>query len=410
MATSLETTLHYFNHAAKVMGLSPRIKKLLETPSRQIKVEIPIHMDNGDINVFIGYRVQHNNSRGPMKGGLRYHHEVNQDEVISLASLMTWKNAVVDIPFGGAKGGIEVNVNGLSEHEKERLTRKFIGQIHDVIGPNVDIPAPDVNTNAQVMAWIMDEYSKFHGFSPAVVTGKPVDLHGSVGRESATGKGVAHITEYLMKSVGSRIEGKTVVVQGFGNVGGFTAKFLHEIGAKVIAVSDAQGGLYNPEGLNIPEVIEYVHKEGSVKGCPDAKALDREEVLHQPCDILIPAALGGAIGKQNMKKISCKYLIEGANSPVEPDADEYLEKKGVIIVPDILANAGGVTVSYFEWVQNIQQFSWDLPQVEENLAKRMRNAFDKVSSIAKGKGLSFRTAAYIVGIGRVGKAIATRGV
>lgn len=392
------------------MGLTDRIKKLLETPNRQIKVEIPIHMDNGDVQVFIGYRIQHNNARGPMKGGLRYHHMVDQEEIMSLASLMTWKNAIVDIPFGGAKGGIEVHSENLSEHEKERLTRKFVDQIHDVIGPTVDIPAPDVNTNAQVMAWIMDQYSKIHGFSPAVVTGKPVDLHGSVGRESATGKGVALITDYLMKDVGDRLEGKSVVIQGFGNVGSFTAKFLHEMGAKIMSVSDVHGGIVCAEGINIPKLLEHVEQTKGVKDCPGCENIDREGVLLQPCDILIPAALENAITKENMKDVSCKFIVEAANSPITPDAHDYLEKKDIIIVPDILANAGGVTVSYFEWAQNIQQFSWDLDHVEHNLTKRMHKAFEKVSSIARGKKLSLRTAAYIIGIGRVGRAIATRGL
>jgi glutamate dehydrogenase (NAD(P)+) len=410
MTTSFEETNYYFRKAAEVMDLSDRIQKLLLNPYREIIVNIPLEMDNGEIQTFTGFRIQHSNARGPMKGGLRYHPQVDLEESKSLASLMTWKTAVVDIPFGGAKGGITVDPRELTERENERLTRKFIQQIHENIGPMKDIPAPDMNTNAQVMAYIMHEYSKFHGMSPAVVTGKPLDLHGSEGREEATGRGVVYIAEEALRTQNRTIPMCCFVVQGFGNVGSHTSRLLLEMGGKVVATSDVQGGIYNPNGLDIPALIAYMKQHKTLKGFPDAQPVSNEELLELPCDVLIPAALGHVITKANANNIKAIMIIEAANAPTTPDADEIFEKKGIMVVPDILANAGGVTVSYFEWTQNIQQFRWEHEKVNQELRRIMLRAFQTVHRLASEKKLSMRTAAFIVGIGRVGKATVLQGI
>jgi glutamate dehydrogenase (NAD(P)+) len=345
-----------------------------------------------------------------MKGGLRYHPEVDSGEVLALATLMTWKTAVVNLPYGGAKGGIAVDPKKLSPGELERLTRKFVDEIHDVIGPDKDIPAPDMGTNAQVMAWIMNQYEKYHGFSPACVTGKPVELHGAEGREEATGRGVAVIAKALMDRVKKPLSGATVSLQGFGNVGSFTAKFLHDAGAKIVAVSDAFGGISNPKGLDIPALLEHSAAAGKVSGFADASEISNAEVLAAPVDILIPAALGGVLHKENADDVRAKYIVEAANGPTTPEADEIFEKKDIVVVPDILANAGGVTVSYFEWVQNRQYFKWQLQQVRQQLEQVMTESFDRVWGVAEEKKVSLRTAAYILGISRVGRATVVGGI
>ncbi|HEY9721596.1 MAG TPA: Glu/Leu/Phe/Val dehydrogenase dimerization domain-containing protein [Oscillatoriaceae cyanobacterium] len=408
--TGFDETNYYFRKAAKVMDLNDRIQTLLLNPSREIIVNIPLEMDNGEIRTFTGYRIQHNNSRGPMKGGLRYHPAVDLAEAKSLASLMTWKTAIVDIPFGGAKGGITVDPSELSARENERLTRKFIQQIHENIGPMKDIPAPDVNTNAQVMAHIMSEYSKFHGLSPAVVTGKPLDLHGSEGREEATGRGVVYITEEALSTQGRGIAGTTFVVQGFGNVGSHASRLLHAAGGKLVATSDVNGGLYNPAGLDVPALLAWVSEHRTIKGFPGGTAVSNEELLTLPCDVLIPAALGHVLTGANAASVKAGLIVEAANAPISPDADEIFEKRGIVVVPDILANAGGVTVSYFEWTQNIQQFKWDHAKVNEELRRTMLKAFQTIHKLATEKKLSLRTAAFIVGIGRVGKATVLQGI
>lgn len=401
---------YYFRRAARIMDLSPRVERLLVTPFREVKVDVSISLDSGELGTFIGYRVQHDRSRGPMKGGLRYHPSVDMDETLALASLMTWKTAVVNLPYGGAKGGIAVDPKSISERELERLTRRFVEQIHDIIGPQADIPAPDVGTNAQVMAWIMDEYSKIHGFSPAVVTGKPVDLFGSRGREAATGRGVVFALEELLKDTGGgELRGKRCAIQGFGNVGSWAARFLHEAGARVVAVSDGKGGVRNPDGLDVPKLVEH-KRGGSVVGFPGTDRIANEELLAADVDVLIPAALGGVLTRENAAEVRARCIVEGANGPTTPEADEILARRGVQVLPDIYANAGGVTVSYFEWTQNIQQFSWEEAKVTAELRRHMSEAYATLSRVARERRVPLRTAAFIVAIGRVGRATVLRGL
>jgi glutamate dehydrogenase (NAD(P)+) len=400
----------YFDQAADHLGLSQNMRKLLLTPEREIKVQIALEMDNGEIGTFLGYRVQHDSARGPMKGGLRYHPEVNGDEVVTLAQLMTWKTAVVNIPYGGAKGGISVDIKTLSRRELEALTRKFVDAIHDVIGPDIDIPAPDMGTNAQVMAWFMNQYQKFHGFSPACITGKPLELHGSEGREEATGRGVVKIAEILMERLHRQLAGTTVALQGFGNVGSFAARFLHEAGARVVAITDVRGGVINKQGLDVPALLQWAAQKGGVTGFPESEPIGNAELLAADVDLLIPAALGGVLTADNAATVRAKLIIEAANHPIQPEADEILKQKDVLIVPDILANAGGVTVSYFEWVQNRQHFKWDLVRVRKELDRVLTESFDRVWTLASEKKVSLRTAAYIIGIGRVGRATVLGGI
>jgi len=397
--------------AAKVLELGERIEQLLLNPNREVKVEVAIELDNGQVATFSGYRIQHNGTRGPMKGGLRYHPTVDAEEVAALASLMTWKTAVVNIPYGGAKGGVNCDPTKLTSRELERVTRKFTANIREIIGPNVDIPAPDVNTNAQVMAWVMDEYSRFYGFSPAVVTGKPLDLHGSLGREEATGRGVAFITADLMADLGRPLPGTRVVIQGFGNVGSFAALFLHQAGANVVAVSDVSGGLRRADGLPIPALFDYARvNKGSIAGFPGAEAISGDAVFTTPCDIFIPAALGGVLTAERAQALPASIVIEAANAPTTPEGDAILARRQIPVVPDILANAGGVTVSYFEWVQNIQQFRWDVERVNSELRSLMTKAYQDVSQLAKRHNVPQRTAAYVLALGRVAKATVMRGI
>ena len=410
MSHSQASGLQYFNQAADLLNLSQNMRTLLLTPLREIKCQVAIERDNGEIATFIGYRVQHDKSRGPMKGGLRFHPAVDAEEVLNLASLMTWKTAVVNLPYGGAKGGISVDPRTLSLGELERITRKFVDEIHDMIGPDKDIPAPDMGTNAQVMAWITNQYEKFYGFQPACVTGKPVELHGSEGREEATGRGVAIVTEALLRRKDLKLAGQTVAIQGFGNVGSYVAKFLHESGAKILGVSDMTGGVWNPEGINIPALADHSRTAGGVAGFAGADGITNDALLTSKVEILIPAALGGVITAENAPHIQAKYVIEAANSPTESEADEILGRKGVIVVPDILANSGGVTVSYFEWVQNRQHFKWDLQRVRNELELVMNSAFDRVWQIALEKKVSLRTASYVLGIGRVARATTLGGI
>jgi glutamate dehydrogenase (NAD(P)+) len=409
--SGFEEVNYHFRTAARIMDLSAHVERMLVTPYREVKVDLSVTLDDGRLGTFIGYRVQHDNSRGPMKGGLRYHPTVDLDEALGLASLMTWKTAVVNLPFGGAKGGIAVDPARLSARELERLTRRFVERIHDIIGPRTDIPAPDVNTNAQVMAWIMDEYSKYHGFSPAVVTGKPVDLFGSRGREEATGRGVVWaLEEYLRDTGGGEIRGRTFAVQGFGNVGSWTCRFLHERGGRVVAIGDSKGAIRSPEGLDIPRLVAYAAKARTVTGFPGTDAIDSAELLAADVDVLVPAALGGAITEANARDVRARVVLEAANAPTTPRADELLAARGVTVLPDIWVNAGGVTVSYFEWVQNIQQFAWDTDRVNAELARHMREAWATLARVARERKIGFRTAAFIVAIGRVGRATVLRGV
>ena len=399
-----------FNRAADLIGLDETIRTSLIVPDRELMVEVPLRKDDGTIESFRGYRVQHNNSRGPFKGGIRYHEEVDLDEVRSLAALMTWKTALVDIPYGGGKGGISVNPSTLSELELERLSRRFFRAINPIIGVNRDIPAPDVNTNPQIMAWFMDEYGMINGHTPGIVTGKPIELGGSLGRNAATGKGTAIIARETANLLNMDLEGASVVIQGFGNVGSFAGRFLNEMGSKIIAVSDVNGGLYDPDGLDITSLIDYNNKNGTIKGFSQGDSVSNEDILNIECDFLIPAALGGVIHKMNVEKLNCRVIIEAANGPVTPPADDILFKKGVYVVPDILTNAGGVTVSYFEWVQNLQQFQWTEEEVNDKLENKMVAAFNEVSSMMKSKKTSMRMAAFAVAIDRVAKSFELRGV
>lgn len=407
---AFEATNHYFDQAARLLDLTDNMRTLMITPDRELRVELVIEMDTGQIGNFIGYRVQHDNARGPFKGGLRYHPHVDDDEARSLASLMTWKTAVVDIPFGGGKGGINCDPAKLSRGELERLTRKFVQQIHDFIGPDKDIPAPDVGTDAQVMAWIMSEYTKYHGFHPAVVTGKPVDYHGSAGREAATGYGVAVVTRELLTKLGRKIAGTTFAIQGYGNVGSFTARFLHDQGGRIIAVSDAYGAVVRPEGINIPELDAHVGVNRKVVGFKGGEAGTNDQLLTMSVDVLIPAALGGVFDASLARSVQAKMIIEAANGPTWPEADEIFQERGIPVVPDILANAGGVIVSYFEWVQNLQHFRWTLEQVRREEELRIVESFNKVYDLAQRKNVSLRTAAFMLAISRVGRARVLGGI
>ncbi|KAI3835806.1 hypothetical protein MKX03_013402 [Papaver bracteatum] len=406
---ALAATNRNFRRAARILGLDSKLEKSLLIPYREIKVECTIPKDDGSLATFVGFRVQHDNARGPMKGGIRYHPEVDPDEVNALAQLMTWKTAVADIPYGGAKGGIGCSPKELSLSELERLTRVFTQKIHDLIGVHTDIPAPDMGTNAQTMAWILDEYSKFHGYSPAIVTGKPIDLGGSLGREAATGRGVVFATEALLNEYGQTITDLKFAIQGFGNVGYWAAKLIHERGGKVVAVSDITGAVQNPNGLDISALIKHKEATGSLKDFQGGDSMDANELLVHDCDVLIPCALGGVLHKDNAGDVKAKYIIEAANHPTDPDADEILSKKGVIILPDIYANGGGVTVSYFEWVQNIQGFMWDEEKVNNELQKYMTRSFRDIKAMCQTHNCDFRMGAFTLGVNRVARATVLRG-
>lgn len=406
-----EATNKYFQHAADQLGLSESLRTYLKIPRREVQVQIPVEMDDGTLRSFVGYRVQHNSDRGPMKGGLRFHPEVDLDEIRSLASLMTWKTAVVNIPYGGAKGGIAIDVSKISVRELERITRKFVDEIHELIGPDSDIPAPDMGTDHRVMAWIMDQYDKFHGFNPGVVTGKPVEYYGIPGREEATGRGVGLLTLKLLGRLGRKTVGARIAIQGFGNVGTHTAKFLSEAECKVVAIGDSTGGYFRASGLDVPKALHYsIEHQRLLRGYPEADKISNEELLELDVDVLIPAALGGVIKKANAGRVKAPIIVEGANAPVDPDADEILEKKGTIILPDILANAGGVTVSYFEWVQNRQYYLWSLDRVRQELDKTLSMAFEQTWDLARERNVSLRTAAFMLGIDRVARAATLGGI
>jgi len=409
----VEITNHYIRQASELMGLGSRVERLLLLCEAEHHVTVPIELDNGDVAVFSGYRIQHNSARGPMKGGLRFHPSVDADDVRALASLMTWKTAVVNIPYGGAKGGVACDPVTLSAGELERLTRKFTQRIGSEIGPQRDIPAPDVNTNAQVMAWIMDEYSRMHGYSPAVVTGKPLELQGSAGREAATGQGVVHVVEQALADAGRSIDGATIAVQGFGNVGAHVALLAHRLGARIVAVSDASGGVRHPDGLDVPRLFtEFAVPRHDLTGYHDdgVTALSQEELLTEDVDVLVPAALGGVLDEQVAKDLRARMVVEAANGPTVPEADALLADRGIPVLPDILANAGGVTVSYFEWAQNIQSMRWTEDDVNRRLAQVMLDSYRTVRGLVEQRKLTWRTAAYVVGLGRVAKATVLRGV
>ncbi len=407
---AFETTNRFLQQAFDVLDLGREQVVFLETPSRELKVELIIRMDDGSIGNFIGYRVQHDDSRGPFKGGLRYHPKADLDHVRSLASLMTWKTALIDVPYGGAKGGIQVDPMQLSMAELERLTRRFTQRIHEFVGPTTDIPAPDMNTDASVMAWIFDEYSSLHGFNPAVVTGKPVSLHGSKGRESATGRGCMFAIREVLDFDGRSLEGTSFVIQGFGNVGSWAARLLHEAGAKILGVSDIKGGIYNPEGLDPLPLLEHVYESSSVVDYKHADNISNEELLELDCDVLVPAALGHVITQENAGDIKADYVLEAANAPVTFEADQILNERGVTVVPDIFCNAGGVTVSYFEWAQNIQHFSWSKDRINSELEKHMVDAHQHLRKLMNKYDVTMRTAAFVGAVERVQSATQMRGI
>ncbi len=398
----------YFHKAADVLGLSDKIRTILLTPRRTVKVGITIEGEDGTLQSYEGYRVQHNAARGPMKGGLRYHPAMDEDHAGALANLMTWKTAVVDVPYGGAKGGINCDPRSMSEKDLFAVTVRFVEQMKEVIGPTTDIPAPDVNTNAKVMGWIMHEYSKYAGFSPGVVTGKPLDLFGSEGREAATGRGVMDVLAEALSEQGKSFGDITVAVQGFGNVGSNAARLIAERGARVVAVADHTGGVSKEEGLDIPALVAWAAERGGVKGFPGAEAFASSEIITWKADVLVPAALEDAINKDNAADVKAGIIVEGANGPTTPEADQILNERGILIIPDILANAGGVTVSYFEWAQNIQQFRWDEEKVNLELDKKMSKAYRAVHEEATARNIDMRTAAFVLAIRRVGKAALAR--
>lgn len=401
----------YFARAAEQLRLPDEIHLLLTTPERELQVQVAVEMDDGSLRTLLGYRVQHDHSRGPMKGGLRFHPSVDLNEVRALASLMTWKTAVVNIPYGGAKGGIGIDPHTLSHKELERVTRKFVDQIHQVVGPRDDIPAPDMGTNAEVMAWFRNQWEKYHGFNPACVTGKPAEHYGAKGREEATGRGVGILAFKMLQRLGHRPGNITAALQGFGNVGAHAAKFMHESDIRVVAVSDISGAYYNSGGLNIPQLLHYsLSHEGSLEGYSDAERISNEELLAADVDLLVPAAVGGVITEDNVDDIQAKLIIEAANGPVTPAADLALHNRGCVILPDILANAGGVTVSYFEWVQNLQHYSWSLDRVRQELDRVLCHAFEEVWTEAKQREVSLRTAAYMLAIQRVSDAKRLSGI
>lgn len=397
--------------AANKMNLDPNILAQLKEPERVLMVSIPVKMDNGAVKVFTGFRAQYNTARGPAKGGVRYHPDVNLDEVKALSAWMTWKCAIVGIPYGGAKGGVICNPKKLSEGEIERLSRRYIYEISSIIGPGKDIPAPDVYTTPKIMGWYIDTYNKIKGeASFSTITGKPLELWGSEGRGEATARGLSYTVELAAKKLNINPLKATVVIQGYGNAGSISAKLLHEQGYKIIGVSDSKGGVYNLEGINPVEVLAHKGKTGTVSNYPKAKFITNNDLLEMECDILVPAALEGVITKRNADNIKAKIIAEAANGPTTPEADEILYQKGILIIPDILANAGGVTVSYFEWVQGLYGYFWDEERVNRRLKKIMVKAFNEVSRVAEKEKTDNRTAAYIYAVTQVAKAMQARGI
>jgi glutamate dehydrogenase (NAD(P)+) len=402
---------HWFDLATDRMGLRDDIRAVMRSSYREVQVQIPVVLGDGRIHVFSGFRVQHNGARGPYKGGIRYHPDVDLDEVRALATLMTWKTAVVGLPFGGAKGGVNCDASALDEVELQQITRSFIDKIEKVLGPQRDIPAPDVGTNAQTMAWMMDEYGKLHGHTPAIVTGKPISLEGSYGREAAAGRGIVHMFREAAPALDLQPSDCRVVIQGFGNVGSWAARIIAQLGCTVIGVSGAHGALHAEEGLD-PEALQAHVRAGGTLSEYEADGVETitaEELLGLTCEVFIPAALGGMIHAANADRLNTRMVVEGANSPTTPKADEILAGNGVHVIPDVMANAGGVVVSYFEWVQNLQHFRWDEREVNEKLGTIMRRAYREVAARASEDEVTLRVAAYQTGIERVVEAARTRG-
>jgi len=407
--TAFEEVNLFFDRAADRLGLPDGLRDMLRFPWRELSVQVPVRMDDGRVEVFKGYRVQHNGARGPYKGGVRYHPLADQEEVRALASLMTWKNALVGLPFGGAKGGVQCDPSRLSTSELNRLTRRYTINIEHLLAPNRDIPAPDLGTNAQTMAWMMDAYGMLHGHSPAIVTGKPVELGGSLGRDSATGRGVGYVLQEAASDLALNIGDLDIVIQGFGNVGSWTVKLLHEAGCKIIAVSDVEGGIYNPQGLDIDNLIQ---RQAEGLSIPDSSSGDRvsnAELLELQCDVLIPAAIDNVLTGENAPRVKAKLVMEAANHPVTVEADDILNDRGIAILPDILVNAGGVTVSYFEWTQNLQESRWEESRVNDELRKIMTRAYHEVHRKSVDDHITFREAAFELGVQKVARAVELRG-
>ncbi len=406
-----EMALRQYDRAAEQLNINATVRDVLRYPKREITVHFPVQMDDGTTRVFTGYRVWHNVTRGPAKGGIRYHPATDLDETRAMAMWMTWKCACVKIPYGGAKGGVTCDPKAMSRRELERLTRRFTTELTEFIGPDSDIPAPDVGTNAQVMAWIMDTYSMHHGYSiPGVVTGKPLSIGGSEGRSEATGRGVVYAVQEAAKALGLELEGARVAVQGYGNVGEATARFMQELGAKVIAVSDSRGGIFNGDGLDLALVTRHKQETGSVVGAPRTSPLSNEELVELACDVLVPAALEGVITDRNVQHVRARIVAEAANGPTTPEADEILRGKGTFLIPDILCNAGGVTVSYFEWVQDREEFFWTIDEINARLRRVIVRAFEDVYRIALEHDVDMRLAAYMLAVNRVAEATLTRGI
>jgi glutamate dehydrogenase (NAD(P)+) len=406
-----ESALQQLDDAARIIDLDPGVHEVLRNPRRTLEVAIPTRMDDGSIRVFTGYRVHHNTSRGPSKGGIRYHPAVTLDEVKALAMWMTWKCSVVNIPYGGAKGGVIVDPKALSRSELERMTRRYASEILPLIGPERDIPAPDMGTDGEIMAWIMDTYSTREGYSvPGVVTGKPVAIGGSKGRVSATGRGVSYVTLATLKHLGMAVEDARIVVQGFGNVGNHAVQLLEEMGCIVVGVSDVQGGVYNPKGLSHVGLTTHVRQAGSLAGYEGGEHVSNDELLELDCDVLIPAAIENQLTDENADAVKATVVVEAANGPTTPQADAIFKDRNLLVVPDILANSGGVTVSYFEWVQDIQSYYWDEDEVNERLRKIMERAYVDVLSLSEERKVTMREAATVLGVTRVAEAHKTRGL
>ena len=411
MSKAWESALAQLDEAAEWMNLDPNLHIVFRRPKRILTVSVPVKLDDGTVEVYEGYRVHHDLSRGPAKGGIRFHPQVTREEVMALAMWMTWKCALIGIPYGGAKGGVRVQPWNLSDGELERLTRRYASEILPFIGPDVDVPAPDLNTDDRIMAWIMDTYSTNKGYSvPGVVTGKPMSIGGSKGRGGATARGVVYSTLSAMRRLGMQVDGTRVAIQGFGKVGGFAAEILHDAGFNVVAVSDYKGGVYNPLGLNPSGLRRHVQEAETVAGFPGADAVSNSELLEMDCDVLVPAAVEDQITAENADRIRARLIVEAANGPTQPEADAMLDARGVTIVPDILANSGGVTVSYFEWVQDIQAYFWSEEEVNSRLRELMTRTYDDTAAYAEEKGVRLRLAALALGIGRVADAHVDRGL
>ena len=406
-----QVALEQYDRAADKLGVSPTVREVLRRSKREVTVHFPVQMDDGTTRLFTGYRVWHNVTRGPAKGGVRYHPLVDLDEMRALAMWMTWKCACVKIPYGGAKGGVTCDPKAMSQRELERLTRRYTTEIADLLGPDSDIPAPDVNTNQQTMAWLMDTYSMHRGYSvPGVVTGKPVSIGGSEGRSEATGRGVVYTVQEAAKTLDLELEGARVAVQGYGNAGEAVARFIHELGANVIAVSDSQGGIFNGDGLDLGRVTRHKQETGSVVGAPRTRPISNAELLELECDVLVPAALEGVITDHNAGQVRARIVAEAANGPTTPEADDVLRERGVLIIPDILCNAGGVTVSYFEWVQDREEFFWTIDEINARLRRVLVRAFEDVHRTAAEHDIGMRLAAYMLAVNRVAEATLTRGI